>query len=201
MSVLSPSPPPPLVCRPAIDTRPPAELWLAPAVLPHPVPSEQPPLHLVDEAEGEHEDLGDPPTASRVPVSVDLSPSGIVLDQRAELIDQVRTWGPWFAQLLTEALDGRRPLEALGRWLDEWVLAEVSRQVRLRRRIQGRATTGVGPPTTVVSLRCQLTHPRVLEVSVLQRRGGESFARAFQLRRAGDRWRCTALQLAPTATR
>ena len=66
------------------------------------------------------------------------------------------------------------------------------------------ATTGPPPNPTpsaaagcaIVSLRTQFTHPRVLEVAVHLRRGRRSYAPAFQLRRVGDRWRCTALPAA-----
>ena len=127
---------------------------------------------------------------------MDTVPAGVDPVRARELEDQARTWAPWFAQLLAEALDGRRPLEALAHWLDEWVLAEVSRRVRVQRRARQRTPAPAPqPPGTIVSLRTQFTHPRVLEVSVHLRRGRRSHAQAFQLRRVGDRWRCTALEL------
>jgi len=177
--------------RPAVDARPPAEIWAgADRLL---VSPDQPPLRLVED--DQIEPLTGPPTSTRVPVSVDVVPAGVDPRLAPELGDQARTWAPWFAQLLVEALDGRRPLESLGRWLDEWVLAEVSRRVRVQRRSRTRTPpTPSPPPATVVSLRSQLTHRRVLEVSVHLRRGRRSSALAFQLVRSGDRWRCTALQ-------
>jgi hypothetical protein len=186
-------PPATLTVRPAVDTRPPAESWPGLRLHSAEVSPDQPRLRLVEEDHGEL--LAGRPVPSRVPVSVDLIPSGVDPRRGPELEDQARTWAPWFAQLLSEALDGRRPLEPLGRWLDEWVLAEVSRRVRVQRRSRTRTpSTPSPPPATVVSLRSQLTHRRVLEVSAHLRRGRRSSALAFQLVRSGDRWRCTALR-------
>ena len=187
---------PSLALRPAVDARPPADQWsgfqgrLA-ETSPH-----QPALRLVDvETEGL---LSAQPTPPRLPVRIDLSPAGVDPCHTSELEDQARTCAPWFAQLLVEALDGRRSLEPLGRWLDDWVLAEVSRRVRARRRL--RTPSSAAPPpgrTTVVSLRAQLAQPRVLEVSAHLRQGPRSTAMAFRLVRSGRRWRCTELALAP----
>ena len=127
---------------------------------------------------------------------VDTVPAGIDPLLGQDLEEQARTWAPWFAQLLIEALDGRRPLEPLGHWLDEWVLAEVGRRVRVARRAHRRTPSpSARPPARIVSLRTQFSHPRVLEVAVHLRRGRRSYASAFQLRRVGERWRCTALEL------
>jgi hypothetical protein len=129
-------------------------------------------------------------------VSVDTVPAGVDPVRGRELEEQARTWAPWFAQLLIEALDGRRPLEPLGHWLDEWVLAEVSRRVRMQRRVRLRTPGATYQrPATIVSLRAQFGQPRVLEVAAHVRRGRRSYAWAFQLHRIGERWRCTALEL------
>jgi len=186
---------PPLALRPAVDARPPALSWSAGPVLPDPPSPDQPPLQFVEQPE----EIG-PPAPSRARVTVDTEPVGIVPVLEPiigrELEAQARTWAPWFAQLLVEALDGRRPLEPLGHWLDEWVLAEVSRRVRVRRRARLRTPVPGGqPPGRIVSLRTQFSHPRVLEVAAHLRRGRRSHAWAFQLRRVEDRWRCTALEL------
>lgn len=183
---------PPLALRPAIDPRPPALSWSETPVLRDPPPPDQPPLHLA----GFDPIEASVPTPSRSPLTVDTVPAGVDPLRGRELEDQARTWAPWFAQLLTEALDGRRPLEPLGHWLDEWVLAEVSRRVRVQRRARQRTPAPPPqPPGTIVSLRTQFTQPRVLEVSAHLRRGRRSQAWAFQLRRGGERWRCTALEL------
>ncbi|MFT4166267.1 MAG: Rv3235 family protein [Microlunatus sp.] len=184
--------------RPATDCRPPAEQWVG--IGPHQVaPPDQPRLQLI---EGSKE--GDPdlflraPTRAAVPITVDLTPAGVATAQAAGLAEQARTWAPWFAQLLAETIDGRRPLESLGRWLDEWALAEVGRHARLQRRERARRQTGSPVPlATVASLRTQFTHRRVLEVAVHVRRGRRSSAWAFQLICVGDRWRCTAVVLGP----
>lgn len=183
-----------LALRQAVDARPPALPWVDALVGHDPVSPDQPPLRFVDDL-----DLltGSPVLAhSRPLLVVDVVPAGVDAFSGRELEEQARTWAPWFAQLLAEALDGRRQPEALGHWLDEWVLAEVSRRVRLQRRARLR-TPAPAPvlPGKVVSLRTQFSHPRVLEVSAHLRRGRHSYAWAFQLRQVGDRWRCTALDL------
>ncbi|HYI56499.1 MAG TPA: Rv3235 family protein [Microlunatus sp.] len=183
---------PPLALRPAIDARPPAQSWSDRSVS-DPPPPDQPPLQFVEPV-----DLVGAPTRtpSGALVAVDTVPAGVDPARRRELEDLARTWAPWFAQLLAEALDGRRPLEALGHWLDEWVLAEVSRRVRVQRRARQRiAPTASRPPGTFISLRTQFSHPLVLEVAAHVRRDRRSTAWAFQLRLVGDRWRCTALEL------
>ena len=186
---------PALALKPAIDARPPAELWAGLGVLQQPAPPSQPPLGLC--AEAEPEPMTAPPTPARVPIRVDTEPAGLAPDREPELAEQARTWAPWFAQLLAEALDGRRALEALGHWLDDWVLAEVSRRVRSQRRARTRTPSAPPPaPATVVSLRAQFSGPGVLEVAAHLRRGRRSHACAFRLVRVGDRWRCAALQLA-----
>jgi hypothetical protein len=87
-------------------------------------------------------------------------------------------------------------LEPLGHWLDEWVLAEVSRRVRMQRRARQRTAAAIQQsPATIVSLRTQFSQPRALEIAAHVRRGRRSQAWAFQLRRVGERWRCTALEL------
>lgn len=187
-----------LVLRPAVDTRPPAEPWFPVPVPPFPVPPSQPPLRLVEDLAAVPLAGAPVPSEVRMRVTVDLAPAGAEPTREQELVEQARTWGPWFAQLLVEALDGRRPLESLGRWLDEWVLAEVSRRVRLLRRSRSRTPAPLPlPPATIVSLRTQFTHPRVLEVAAHIRRGRRSSAWGFQLVRVGDRWRCAAMALEP----
>lgn len=181
-----------LLLRPAVDARPPAQTWLR-RPPPDPVPPDQPPLGFSEETAP----LTAPPTpAASRSVSVDTVPAGLDPARSRELDLQARTWAPWFAQLLVEAIDGRRSLEPLGHWLDDWVLAEVSRRVRLQSRSRARNPTATPQaPGSVLSLRAQFSHPRVLEVAVHLRRGRRSYACAFQLRRIGARWRCTALEL------
>ena len=183
----------PLALRPAVDARPPALSWSAGPFLPEPAPPDQPPLQFVEQPEP----IGpSAPSPSRTLVTVDTVPAGVDQALGPELEEQARTWAPWFAQLLIEALEGRRPLEPLGHWLDEWVLAEVSRRVRVQRRARLRAPAPESQlPGRIVSLRTQFGQPRVLEVAAHLRRGHRSHAWAFQLRRVGDRWRCTALEL------
>lgn len=184
---------PALALRPAVDARPPAEPWFAGSVASQLVSPNQPPLRLFDG--GEPEPLATAPIPARTPMTIDVVPSDVDPERETELIDQARNWAPWFAQLLTEALDGRRPLEPLGRWLDDWVLAEVSRRVRLQRRARTRSPRALpAGPASVVSLRCQLVYPGVLEVVARLRRSCRSSALAFRLVRRGERWRCTALQ-------
>lgn len=188
--------------RPAVDGRPPAEQWAGIGAPQQVAPPDQPRLRLV---EGVEETDADPllraPARAAVPITVDLAPSGVEPGRAAELTAQAQTWAPWFAQLLAEAIDGRRPTESLGRWLDEWALAEVSRHARLQRRERARhQATSALPLATVSSLRTQFTHRRVLEVAVHVRRGRRSLAWAFQLVSVGERWRCTAVALGPAIT-
>ena len=190
---------PTIILRPAVDGRPAAEPWAGVGTTARLAPPNQPTLRLVADAEEiDPEPLPDAPARVAVPITVDVVPAGADPTRVAELTEQARTWAPWFAQLLAEAIDGRRPLESLGRWLDEWALAEVSRHARLRRRERARAKAG-SPPllATVSSLRTQFTHRRVLEVAVQVRRGHRTLAWAFQLICVGDRWRCTAVALGP----
>ena len=182
----------PLLLRPAVDARPPALPWvrLPPS---DPVPPDQPPLRFDEELALQ---TGPPAPAATRSVSIDTVPAGVDPARARELEEQARTWASWFAQLLVEALDGRRSLEPLGHWLDDWVLAEVSRRVRQQSRARARTpSTTPQPPGSVVSLRAQFSHPRVLEVAAHLRRGRRSYACAFQLCRVGPRWRCTALEL------
>lgn len=184
---------PAVALRPAVDSRPPPEPWFVEAGRQQFVPPNQPPLRLLDD--GDPVPLTVAPTSARIAITVDVVPAAANPDGAADLIEQACTWAPWFAQLLVEALDGRRPLEALGRWLDEWVLAEVSRCVRLQRRARTRTAAGSSTaPAAVASLRTQLVGPGVLEAAARLRRGRRSFALAFRLTRRGQRWRCTALQ-------
>lgn len=191
MSVIAPSS---IVIRPAVEARPPADVWRLDGRCAVEVSPDQPQLCLVEpEPDSGDELVSRPPTPTRVPVTVDTSPAGAGPQVAVELAEQARTWAPWFAQLLTESLDGRRSLEPLGRWLDDWVLAEVSRRVRVQSRARAHGRDPGAPPAAVVSLRAQLTHPRVLEVSAHLRRGRRSTALAFQLVRFGERWRCCAV--------
>lgn len=185
-----------LILRPAVDARPPAEPWTGISPQTVAVSPDQPALALVEEIE--HDPLPGSPTPGRTPITVDVDPAGVAVARIEEMTEQARTWAPWFAQLLSEAMEGRRPLESLGRWLDEWVLAEVSRRARLQRRLRSRTPGFTVSPAVVVSLRTQFTRPRVLEVAAHVRRGRRSAAWAFQLVRVGDRWRCTAVALGPT---
>lgn len=188
--------------RPAIDSRPPAEKWSGIGAAHQIAPPDQPRLRLVEAPEESDSDLFlRAPSRPAVPIIVDPAPAGVASDQVADLVEQAQTWAPWFAQLLAEAIDNRRPTESLGRWLDEWALAEVSRHARLQRRDRARQqSTRPVPLATVVSLRTQFTHRRVLEVAVHVRRGPRSSAWAFQLICAGDRWRCTAVALGPAVS-
>ncbi len=182
---------PALLLRPAVDSRPEALDWPAPPQCADPVPPTQPSLRF----EQEEEMLSGPPRPGRGPVTVDAEPSGSVTEEaRAACERQALRWAPWFAQLLVEALEGRRSHDALGCWLDEWVLAEVSRRARLRRRERLRRAAPT-PPLTVTSVRAQVASSEVMEVAAHLRRGQRSLACAFRLSRTGPRWRCVALEL------
>ena len=185
---------PPLALRPAVDARPPALSW---SWRPASCPTRPRPISRRCSSSSSRIRSGRRRRhRPRALVSVDTVPAGIDPVLGRELEEQARTWAPWFAQLLVEALDGRRPLEALGHWLDEWVLAEVSRRVRVQRRAR-RARPPAVPSRPAGSSRCERSSatrrcwrsPRTCD-GVAARH-----AWAFQLRRVGDRWRCTALEL------
>ena len=181
--------------RPAVDSRPPAEQWSGLGVRRQLAPPDQPALRLIEELDPDP--LPVPPERTAVPITIDVTPAGVDPAQTGELVEQAQTWSPWFAQLLAEAVDGRRPMESLSRWLDEWALAEVSRHARLQRRERTRHPAASLPLAAVASLRTQFVHRRVLEVAVHVRRGRRSLAWAFQLICVGDRWRCAAVALGP----
>ena len=97
------------ILRPAVDGRPPAEQWAGVGAAHLIAPPDQPRLRLVDEVEEiESDPLLGAPARLAVPITVDLTPAGVEPDRAAELTEQAQTWAPWFAQLLTEAIDGRR---------------------------------------------------------------------------------------------
>lgn len=183
--------------RPAPVSQPPADQWTS---ISRDLPTaNQPALQLVGEDSA-------PLRPGSAAVRVDLTAAAIPAAAGAALTAEAEQWAPWFAQLLTEALAGRRRLDALSHWLDDWVLAEISRRVRLRFRDQHRQPTRSirGSKVTRVdlarvdSVRAQFSRTTQLETTAVVRIGGQIEACAFQLVKVAGRWRCTTLELAPT---
>lgn len=104
-----------------------------------------------------------------------------------------RGWAAALAAAVIQVVQGLRPIAQLTRWVDEQALAEIA----LRRRQAGSAGLRSGRPGVVRSVRVQHPVPSVAEVCAHLALGTRSVAMAFRLERAGDRWLCTALELAP----
>jgi hypothetical protein len=102
-------------------------------------------------------------------------------------------WSRSLARALFEALQGRRPLGQLTRWVDERVLAVVAWERRQRTQSNGRP----GRPAVLISVRVQHPHADAAEVSAHVQVGHRSVALAFRLEAWYDRWMCTALELGP----
>ena len=81
----------------------------------------------------------------------------------------------------------------LNRWMVEEVLAAISMSQRRNLKIPGR----IALHTALRSVRVQHPGPDVAEVSAHVAIGKQSAAMAFRLEALGDRWLCTALELAP----
>jgi len=108
-----------------------------------------------------------------------------------------RSWSASLALALAEALQGRRPVGQLSRWVDERVLATVTVSVRHLRR--GPAVPGFPPvpPARLRSVHLQYPHAEAVEASAHVSVADRSTAFAFRLERWYDRWLCTALELGP----
>jgi Family of unknown function (DUF6459) len=156
-----------LAVRPAPESRPPADVRAQPlvadpldSVTQPALPFERPPLILPQPA-----DEPDPV----VPL-LEAAP-----------------WSAALAVALFEAVQGRRPVGQLTRWVDERVQAAIS----YHRRRSGAPAPGL--PAVLRSVRVQ--HPRadVAEVCAHLGFAGRSSALAFRLEIWGGRWLCTAL--------
>ena len=103
------------------------------------------------------------------------------------------------ALALVQVLTGQRPSSQLIRWLDEDVMTTVrysTRRSEASRRAR-TSSTPAAPSTAVVSVRAQCPSDRAVEASAHLRIGRRFAAMAFRLEAFGDRWLCTALEVAP----
>lgn len=108
-----------------------------------------------------------------------------------------RSWCASLALALAEALQGRRPIGQLSRWVDERVLATVTVGLRQQRHSPGRPVEGLMPPARLRSVHLQFPRPGAVEASAHVQVAERSSAFAFRLERWYDRWLCTELELAP----
>jgi hypothetical protein len=112
-------------------------------------------------------------------------------------------WGASLALAFAEALQGRRPLGQLSRWVDEHVLATLTVHARGRSAAPRRAAGGTrqraapSGPAVLRSVRLQFPQPEAVELSAHLHVDGRSVAFAFRLEGWGERWLCTALELGP----
>ena len=112
-------------------------------------------------------------------------------------LPDVRTWSASLALAVAEALQGRRPVGQLSRWVDEKVLATVNVSLRTRRTGSTRPPESPSRPAVLRSVHVQCPHPRAVEVSAHVLVAGRSRALALRLEAWYDRWLCTALELDP----
>lgn len=115
----------------------------------------------------------------------------------SSVLPDVRTWSASLALAIAEALQGRRPVGQLSRWVDEHVLATLSLSVSPRLPAGGRQVGVPLRPTALHSVHLQLLQPEVVEASAHIQTGGRSTAIAFRLEAWFGRWICTALELGP----
>ncbi len=109
--------------------------------------------------------------------------------------------GPWasrFAQAVVEVMGGHRQVAQLTGWTSPAVYRDLERRARHSARV---TATGSGAPQRS-TLRPQVSSvhvcrlgAQVAEACVRVRHGRRSRAIALRLEAAGERWRCTAIEL------
>lgn len=188
---------------PSTRARPPAEVSVspvptsAPAARPWPAPGHpdvagpnQPPLPWSTDRHA-----GQPP----LPLTDDRAPAVRTVEFGASWagpdpddLPAARSWAIRLAQVLMEALQGRRPLAQLSRWLDPAALAALTRQLRHR----------AGPHLLQLqAIHLHRTTATIVEAVALYRAPGHRLRPvAFRLEARGERWVCTALDVEPRAT-
>jgi len=118
----------------------------------------------------------------------------------AKTLPDARAWSASLALAVAEALQGRRPVGQLSRWVDERVLATLT-ITRRQRRQSAPAGSRVAPapsrPAVLRSVHLQFPSTEAVEVSAHVHVDGRSTAFAFRLDAWYDRWLCTALELGP----
>jgi Family of unknown function (DUF6459) len=166
------------------ESRPPSLTWARPS----PPESNQPLLDLID-----HEQAGaEIATSQDRGVRLSTVKARWAAKPRPGLPDP-QHWGARLALAVTQTLLGQRPVAQLNRWMAEEVLAAISMSQRRHLKITGRTALH----TALRSVRVQHPGPDVAEVSAHVAIGKQSAAMAFRLEALGDRWLCTALELAP----
>jgi hypothetical protein len=167
-----------------IDSRPPSLSWARPA----PPQSNQPPLDLVD-----HEpDRTETAAPNHRGVRATTVKTRWAARPRPGL-PNAEQWSATLALAIIQALLGQRSVAQLNRWMVEEVLAAISMSQRRNLKIPGR----IALHTALRSVHVQHPGPDVAEVSAHVAIGKQSAAMAFRLEALGDRWLCTALELAP----
>jgi Family of unknown function (DUF6459) len=167
-----------------IESRPPSLTWLRPTL----PPSNQPPLDLSD-----HEiDRAEITRLNDRGVRVSTVRARWAARPRRGLPD-AQQWSGALALAVIQTLLGQRSVAQLNRWMVEEVLAAISMSQRRNLKIPGR----IALHTALRSVRVQHPGPDVAEVSAHVAIGKQSAALAFRLEALGDRWLCTALELAP----
>jgi hypothetical protein len=166
------------------ESRPPSLTWARPS-LPQ---SNQPLLDLAD-----HEQVGAEAAAPQ-DRGVRLSTVRARWSARPRPgLPDPQQWSARLALAVIQTLLGQRPVAQLNRWMVEEVLAAISMSQRRNLKIPGR----IALRTALRSVRVQHPGPEVAEVSAHVAIGKQSAAMAFRLEALGDRWLCTALELAP----
>ena len=166
------------------ESRPPSLTWARPS----PAESNQPPLDLID-----HEsDCAEVVASHDREVLLSTVKGCWAARPRAGLPD-AQQWSARLALAVVQTLLGQRPVAQLNRWMVDEVLAAISMSQRRYLKVQGRVALHTG----LRSVRVQHPGPEVAEVSAHVAIGKQSAALAFRLEALGDRWLCTALELAP----
>jgi len=166
------------------ESRPPSLTWARPS----PPESNQPLLDLIDH----EQDRADITRLNDRGVRVSTVRARWAARPRRGLPD-AQQWSGALALAVIQTLLGQRSVAQLNRWMVEEVLAAISMSQRRNLKIPGR----IALHTALRSVRVQHPGPDVAEVSAHVAIGKQSAAMAFRLEALGDRWLCTALELAP----
>jgi len=111
----------------------------------------------------------------------------------------LQRWALAFSQAVVEVITGDRPASQLVRWCHPEVHGEISYRAAVVARAgahragQGRTRATPLRPQVVSVRTCFLTSATV-EVCAVVRHGERSRFLAGRIERAGQRWRCTALE-------
>jgi hypothetical protein len=169
---------PPLIVRPATDSRPPARTW-------QPEVERSPELQPMLELELEE-------TASGV--RSHLAGAEWMATPPPELPDP-ETWCVSLARLLIETLQGLRPIGQLNRWVDDQVLTAIT--VYQRQHASRPTSRRPTRPAVLQSVHVQFPAPLSVEAAAHLRLGRRSIAIAFRLEEFYGRWLCTAVEIGP----